>query len=298
MKKNVTGIVMAGMLSLLLAGCGSLGKKEAPTPTPRPTPKVIEAATPTPIIWSGQEDSSEDALTSSPTATPKPTEQSTTAPTVTMTPKPTKTPTKAPEPTKKPTEKPKPTATPIPEKMAYEKGVLTEKGFESKWIGLKFSAPEDVVLTSQEELDKIMCLVEEMLYGRQPEEPPKYSEFAEVYEMEAVWKSDDLIMQVIVERLPEGSMSEEEYAVFQKEELAQFAGDGTTYIIDDTLYPVKIGGLEFYNFGVLAEYENGVDVYQEYYIREQDGRMILITFTSGQEMDKQIENALKNFSAY
>lgn len=287
MKKKGTSIVVVGMMLLALAACGSEGRKTIPTATPTPKLIFMEAATPTPIVWLEQDKKPEVPAI---TATPKPTEK------ITVTPKPTEPPTATPKP--KATATPKPTTTPVPEKLSYEKGVLTEYGFESKWMGVRFSAPKGAELSTQAELDETMRVLDEALYGGQAGEQLDYTKLAVVYELEAVWPSDDLLMQVIVECLPEGSMSVEEYATQTKEELTQFAGDGIAYIIDDKLYPVNIGGQEFYNFGIITEYGSEVEVHQDTYLKVQDGRLIMISFTSDKEADEQIQKILKSFSAY
>lgn len=277
MKKRTVSIAVISVLLVVFTACGSGEKKAIPTATPTPKLIFMEAATPTPIVWLEQDKKPE-------------------VPAITATPKPTEPPTATPKP--KATATPKPTVTPVPEKLSYEKGVLTEYGFESKWMGVRFSAPKGAELSTQAELDETMRVLDEALYGGQAGEQLDYTKLSVVYELEAVWPSDDLLMQVIVECLPEGSMSVEEYATQTKEELTQFAGDGIAYIIDDKLYPVNIGGQEFYNFGIITEYGSEVEVHQDTYLKVQDGRLIMISFTSDKEADEQIQKILKSFSAY
>jgi len=284
MKKRTGSIAVISALLLAFAACGSGGKKAIPTATPTPKLIFMDAATPTPMVWSEQGEAPN--ISKAPTPTEK----------LTATPKPTEPPTATPKP--KATATPKPTATPVPEKLFYEKGVLTEHGFESKWIGLRFSAPKEAELSTQAELDETMRVLDEALYGGQAGAILDYTKLNVVYELEAVWPSNDLLMQVLVERLPEETASVEEYAAQTKEELTQFAGDGIAYIIDDKLYPVNIGGQEFYNFGIITEYGSEVEVHQETYLKVQDGRLIMISFTSDKEADEQIQKILKSFSAY
>lgn len=290
MKKKIVSIAATGVLLLALAACGSTERNTIPTATPKPNLNIIEPATPTPIVWQEQGEVSEAPTT---TATPIPTEKP--APTV----KPTKKPTATPKP--KLTATPKPTATPVPQKPdkgSYEKGILTGNSFESKWMGLRFTAPEGMELSTQEKLDETMRVMQEALYGESNGEALDYTQLVVVYEMEAVWQEEDLLMQVLVERLPEEAVSVEDYVAQTKEELAQFAGDGIAYIIDDKLYPVNIGGQEFYNFGVVTEYGSEVEVHQESYLKEQDGRLIMISFTSDREADSEIQKVLDSFYAY
>ena len=38
----------------------------------------------------------------------------------------------------------------------YERGTVSDEGFESEWIGLKWSKPEEMVMMTDEELDTLM----------------------------------------------------------------------------------------------------------------------------------------------
>ncbi|MBP3568748.1 MAG: hypothetical protein J6K04_06220 [Lachnospiraceae bacterium] len=290
MKKKIVSFAITSMMIAALAGCGSAGKGAIPTPTPRPQPIIVNAATPTPIVQQGQ-DAAPEATT-----TPIP------IPTATATPKPTAKPTKKPKatPTPKAEATKKPTATPKPEKPAtgsYEKGVLTENGYESKWMGLRFNAPKGMEFFSQEELDETMRLLGEALGEIEPGAPLDYTKLSSVYEMQAVEQEDGMSVMLMVELLPE-PMTVEEYIELAQQELELIAGDGISYIMDDEIYPVEIGGKEFLNFGYVLYYGDIAAICQENYFRIQDDRLIGLSFMCENETKDNIQKVLNCFSEY
>ena len=181
-------ILKAGLIfvfGIFFAACGKAKTTETPTLTSRPKPLISEPATPTPTLTLEQDVLPEVTITNTPTPEQK----------ATSTPVPTKKPTRTPTPTIKPT------ATPEPENTSYQKGILSATGFESKWMGLKFSTPQGVEMYTQEELDETMRLLEEALYGELPDGKLKYEELVVVYEMSAIWQTEGLLIQLIVEAL-------------------------------------------------------------------------------------------------
>ena len=56
------------------------------------------------------------------------------------------------EPTSVPTATPEPTET-LAKEDTYAKGIITEEGFESEWMGLRFTKPATVIMATQEEMD-------------------------------------------------------------------------------------------------------------------------------------------------
>lgn len=125
MKKKLMMLVSVSLFMMLLVACGGEKGGEIPTPTVEPT--ATSTPTPTP----------EPTATSTPTPTPEPTATST--PTPTPEPTATSTPTPAPE-----------------EQDTYAKGTITETGFESEWLNLRFTLQEDMYMRTQAELDALM----------------------------------------------------------------------------------------------------------------------------------------------
>lgn len=284
MKTKILKIGILVICGMFFAGCAKADAKETPTITSRPTPLIIDPATPTPTITLEQEESPKITATNTPIPEQK----------ATSTPVPTKKPTKTPTPTVKPTATPKPSKQ---ERGAYQKGTLVSDGYESEWLGLKFRSPKGLEMYPQEELDETMRLVEEALNGELPEGKLPYEDLAVVYEMAALWPSEGLLIQVMTERLPDKSVSVEEYAEEMKEELSILESSNVTYIVDDIFYEKEIGGQEFLNFGYTTYTDEG-DLRQENYLKKQDDRIILISITGGTSSEDDMQKLLDAFTPY
>lgn len=297
-KKKIVKIGMLSFCVLAFTACASTGGKSVPTPTPKPKVVIVDAATPTPTLTLTQGETPEGQTTPVPTGAEVPEVTATPAPT--PTPAPTATPTPAATATPKPTKAP--TATPTPTKAAelsYEKGILTASSFESKWMGLKFTTPEGAELFSQEDMDELMCLMEEMLSGKRPTGELDYTEFTIVYEMSLIWPEEGLQMQVMVEHLEDASESVEDFLEELRAEILAMEESEIAYIIDAKTYSATIGGKAFSNFGYTISYGDGIDLRQENYFRKQGDRMIYINITCGTDVSENtIQKLLDAFTAY
>lgn len=282
MKKNVLKLWAICFCGLFLAACGSVEEAATPTITSKPKVMIVDAATPTPTLTLEE---GEAAPTETPVPTPE--ETPTAVPQETAAPVPTAAPTKAPTATPEPTKA---------EKRSYEKGTLTDSEFKSEWLGLKFIAGKGMELSSQKELDEIMRLTEEAVFGKEIKGALDYESLALVYEMSLVWQDKGLTMQVMVERMADGMATEEDYVAAMRDEMSLLEENGFTYIVDDRTYQETIAGKEFANFGYTTYYGNDVSLHQENYIRKQDDRIVLISIMG--ESEEGMQELLNRFKEY
>lgn len=250
MKKRIIMLFISGM-ALLCAACGSTSDMELPTPTVVATP--TEAATPTPTL----------------------------EPTVTSTP----TPTATPEPTA--TVAPTPTSIPRLEDT-YVKGTITESGFESEWMNLRFTAQPGVIMRSQKELDEYMREDEGLADGA----AINYSEITSVGEMVAYYMSGTNVI-VSVERLPvlHTTTTDQEYLFILVENLETM---GETEV-GESFYTVDIGGEAYTGLSIARNVDRTVYI-QEIFVRKQENRMIVIGVTYKESNIEEAENLLQAFS--
>jgi len=286
-KRKIVTIGTICFFSMLLCACGSVEKTEVPTITGKPKVLVVDAATPTPTL------TLEEGELTLPTETPLPTQEPTQAPTATPKPTPAPVSTQTPAPTKEPTPTPEPTKAEI---LSYEKGVLTDTGFKSEWMGIQFLAEEDIEVLPQEELDETMRLMQESLIGETGGEVLDYEALPMVYEMETVWQDKGLIMQVMVEYLADASVTEADYMEKLREEMYMFEESGFTYTVDDKKYSEVIAGKEFSNFGYTVYLTDEDRLHQENYFKKQGNRMILISIMG--ESEDGMQELLEMFEAY
>ncbi|MBO5353231.1 MAG: hypothetical protein J6A77_08035 [Lachnospiraceae bacterium] len=211
----------------------------------------------------------EAAPTAAPTvtATPEPTATATPEPTATATPEPTATPT------------PEPTATPEPEAgNTYAKGTVTETGYESEWLNLRFTLPRGAVMATQEELDALMQQGTELVYGDDAEKLD-YVNMNIVIEMMAQYASGaNVIIQV--EQLPllYQAMTEENYlnAVVSN---MQNSTAGAELTVGEETYKLALGEEEYTGVSLGTDYGTGVIIYQEYLVQKIENRMVSVVVT-------------------
>ena len=283
MKKKALSIFAAGVI-ILLAACGKTDGTETPAPTATPAPTEAPAAEePT--------KAPEATATAAPTATSTPTQAvvPTTEPTATATP------TQAVVSTAEPTAEP----TQIPETAdTYEKGVVTETGFESKWMNLRFNTPDGASMVSQADLDAIMLQGAEWMYGEDAQAQLDYAALTTVTEMMAQ-NADGSNVLVQVEKLPllYLLMTEEEYisAIVANLENSNAGIDVTT---DENVYYLTIGGESYVGISTMADYGDGMLVYQDYIVRKKDGRMISIVFSYTGDSYDNVALLVDGFSGY
>lgn len=195
-------------------------------------------------------------------------------------------------------ERPLPTAGPKPEDT-YEKGVLTESGFESEWIGLRFEKPENVSMATQEEMDDEMFQSLEDIYESGAEMALDYAKLSTVNEMRATWEIGLPVVQILVEKVSYRAMTEEDYLIQLKKNIELLYGNSMDLGYGEDFDTIVIGGLEFEVFSMWLE-QDGVKIKQEYCVRKKEGRMMCIIFTyvEMEGMDVYLKEAMESFKAY
>lgn len=174
----------------------------------------------------------------------------------------------------------------------YVKGTVTETGWESEFFGLRYTAPEGMGMSTEEELNGLMGLGQEVLSEDFSELQLKYAELTSVYEMMSVADDQTTNIVVTVEKLM-GKMDAAQYAKALEQGLSQVTAINYTLISDDET--VKIGGADYLKVSYEAE-SSGVSMYQDYYIAVVDNRAISLTLTYVDESAR--DNVLNAFTAY
>lgn len=178
---------------------------------------------------------------------------------------------------------------------SYVKGAITDDGWVSEYWNLRYTAPEDIFMLSEEGLDAVMGISKDKISENYTEQQQKYLEMTTLYEMMSSSSAGDVNVVVTVEKLMMKGMTAESYtkaAVFQ----LRLMKDPVMEILDDS-NTTEIAG-ETYNVINAATEQNGVQWHQDYYIRVVGDRAIgiLISYTDATG-DKAAE-ILDSFSAY
>lgn len=174
----------------------------------------------------------------------------------------------------------------------YAKGTVTETGWESEFFGLRYTAPEGMGMSSEEELNELMGLGQEVLSEDFSELQLKYAELTSVYEMMSVADDQTTNVVVTVEKLM-GKMDASAYVDALEQGLSQVTAINYTLISDDET--IKIGNNDYVKVSYEAE-SSGVSMYQDYYVAVVDDRAIALTLTYIDESAR--DNVLNAFTAY
>ena len=170
----------------------------------------------------------------------------------------------------------------------YAKGTVTETGWESEFFGLRYTTPEGMSMSTEEELNDLMGLGQDDFSELQL----KYAELTSVYEMRSVADDQTTNVVVTVEKLM-AKMDVSKYVEALEQGLSQVSAINYTLVSDtDT---VKIGDGEYTKVSYEAE-SSGVSMFQDYYVRIVDDRAIAITLTYVDESAR--DNVVNAFSAF
>ena len=176
----------------------------------------------------------------------------------------------------------------------FAKGFVTEAGWESEWMGIRFTCPEGVTMSTEEELNEVMGLGQEALSEDFSEAQLKYAELSTVYEMMC---TDELgVTNVIVsaEKLPM-TITAEQYIEAVEQQLSAVSAVSYETVSNDEV--VTIGDVDFTKLECKADYE-GVSMYQNYFVTIKDDRAFTIIMTYIDETAETADAIMNGFAAY
>ncbi len=161
----------------------------------------------------------------------------------------------------------------------YSKGTLSDNGFESEWMGVRFNAPEGYVVATQEELDNFISMGQDYVKAVYEENGKKvidYTELTTVYELMTYLPTPENLgtgdpnLSLAAEKT---TLSTDKYIeVLQSQIKTLFPDVPITWDEPDN---VKVGGLECDKYTATMDY--GVaKMNQSYYITKKGNRVILL----------------------
>lgn len=174
----------------------------------------------------------------------------------------------------------------------YVKGTVTETGWESEFFGLRYTTPDGMTMSSEEELNELMGLGQEVLSDDFSELQLKYAELTSVYEMMSVAEDQTTNVVITVEKLM-AKMDVAKYIEALEQGLSQVSAINYTLVSDSDT--VKLGNGEYTKVSYEAE-SSGVSMFQDYYVRIVDDRAVAITLTYVDESAR--DNVLNAFGAF
>ena len=174
----------------------------------------------------------------------------------------------------------------------FTKGELTAEGWESKWLGIRYMAPSDTAMATEEELNSMMGLGQEVLSEDFNDLQLQYAELTTVYEMMCMSQDQVTNIMVTIEKLPIAMDIDTYISSFEKT-LSRVSAMTYTVVGSDEV--IKLGERKFTRVKCVADY-NGVEIYQDYCIAIVEDRAVSVTVTYLDEV--AAENILSGFEAY
>lgn len=173
----------------------------------------------------------------------------------------------------------------------YQKGTSTETEFESEWLNLKFTPPENIIMNSEEELQSVMK------QGQDTLEESSSLDFSDddlsgtVYEMMASSEAGFPNVSLVVEDATQEDLTEDEYfAALQQ--MLDTTDLGYTYSEPAS---EEIGGLTFRTMGASVTV-NDYEVLQKYCTRKQGGKFVSIILSYTSDTTAEADEILAAFT--
>lgn len=165
----------------------------------------------------------------------------------------------------------------------YARGVITESGFESEFLNLRFALPAGFHMLSEEEIQDMVEFAEEVILDNDGR--PDILQALTVYEMMAMAPIGAPNVSVIVERLILRTSLENYIESFKAEILSEL---GDAVEISDENVNVEFAG-ETYRVVTATLHMFGMEMHQMYLFRQIDNRVVSIiaTYTDDTAEEKQ-----------
>jgi len=176
---------------------------------------------------------------------------------------------------------------------AYVKGVTTDNGWESEYWNLCFTAPEGVFMLSDEGMEALMGIGEDIISENYSEKQREYLEMTSLYEMLGTNAEGDANVAVTVEKLMVRGMDTEDYKkaallhlrMMQEPAYEILDDSGTAEIAGETFAMVK------------TRVDSGGEYFQDYYFRVSGDRALIITITYAEATSEQAAAIFDGFGA-
>ena len=174
---------------------------------------------------------------------------------------------------------------------AYVKGVTTDNGWESEYWNLRFTAPEGVFMLSDEGMEALMGIGEDIISENYSEKQREYLEMTSLYEMLGTNAEGDANVAVTVEKLMVRGMDTEDYKKAALLHLRMMQ-DPVYEILEDS-GTAEIAGETF--AVVNTRVDSGGEYFQDYYFRVSGDRALIITITYAEATSEQAAALLGGF---
>lgn len=175
---------------------------------------------------------------------------------------------------------------------SYTPGVFTETGFESEFLGLRFTTPDGFALATEEELSEMMGMSLDNLENVSDLQK-KYAELVTIYEMMVTDETGTVNAQIILEKT---GVSVGTYMDAFTSQLAE-SMQGMNVTLDEDSEEVEFAGATYTKLSADIE-SYGIILTQDYYFRKVGDRMMCLCVTYMEGMEAERDAIMNGFAAY
>lgn len=177
------------------------------------------------------------------------------------------------------------------EKKEYAPGEFTDTGYDSEFLGFRYTTPEGFTLSTREELDSMMNVAMDAVGDDMNAIQKKYAELTVIYEMMVMNETGSANANITLEKT---SASVDKYVESFKSQASELSGMNIT--IEGDAEEVEVAGATYTKLTGSVD-ASGVTVKQEYYFRQVGDRMMTMTVTNMGD-DAGVEALMGGFAAY
>ena len=174
---------------------------------------------------------------------------------------------------------------------SYYPGVYTETGYESEYLGFRYTTPEGFTIASEEEMEEMSDAGEELLSEDFTEIQMAYADIVTINELMVTDEYGIVNFNITLEKTPVDLAT---YIELFKEQLSGLSAM-TVEIVNEE--EVELAGATYTKLTANVE-SQGVVMGQEYYLRQQDDRIIALITTWLEGMEAEKDTMMSGFAAY
>lgn len=174
----------------------------------------------------------------------------------------------------------------------YTPGTFTDSGYETEFLGFRFTTPEGFTLAGEEELSQMMGMALDMMGDDVTDVQKKYAELTTIYELVVADSLGAANANITLEKT---SVSLDKYIDLFKEQVTGMTA--MTINLSDTVEDATVAGATYKKLSAAVE-ANGMQMNQEYYMRKVGDRMMSMTITWVDGYEDQKDAILNGFAAY
>lgn len=176
----------------------------------------------------------------------------------------------------------------------YEKGILTETSFTSKYLQISFTVPDGYIIATEDETEKLLINAGEQVFKDDIKKEIDFTKLTKVLEMFVQMPIGLPNVSLYVE-MTQKNMTITQYIDAVKKKTPEIITVET--IFDDNITDVIIAGQLYKKVTARVNYQ-GVKIIQNYFLRKIDNRITGITLTFNDETMIQANELLAAFKPY